>query len=322
MPTTFSVMSFTQNAKLWIYFIPLCTMLILLYFAFNSQWNTFSFNGSNQVNLDGCYHVYLDVGTHVGIQVFIEVNQKHFCYINFDLLQIRKLFEPRLYPGAPIHSVFDRYFHRNEENMPYICVVGFEPNPKHEEWLNHLQSAYGQCGWRTHIFTRGAVSNTEGYTFFYSDNDFGNLEWGGTIINPQSNQYGHIRAGSHEGYKVQLIRLSKFINEVVAKRRIPYLDPKIHGDPKVLMKLDIEGSEVEVVPDLLEQKSVDHLDGCMVEFHIGIVKDEKRKKAARLLKEAWTKWTEFYNLVNYHQIGLLSLDDETFYKSNQTLPQC
>ena len=83
MPTTFSVMSFTQNAKLWIYFIPLCTMLILLYFAFNSQWNTFSFNGSNQVNLDGCYHVYLDVGTHVGIQVFIEVNQKYFFLYQF-----------------------------------------------------------------------------------------------------------------------------------------------------------------------------------------------------------------------------------------------
>merc|ERR1712062_50331 len=300
------VMSFVpQNAKLWISVIALSAMLALLYFASNSTWNTFTLEGSssNEVNLDGCYHVYLDVGTNVGIQ-------------------IRKLYEPKLYPNAPIHSAFDKYFHRKEETLPYICVVGFEPNPKHEEWLINLQSPYKKCGWRTHVFTRGAVSNTEGYTYFYSDNDFGNLEWGGTIIDPSSNQCGHIREGSHQGYKVQLIRLSKFINEVVARRRIPSLDPKVHGDPKVLMKLDIEGSEVEVVPDLLEQKSFDHLDGCMIEFHIGIAKDESRKEATRLLQEAWTKWTQFYNLVNFHQIELLSLDDETFYKSNQTLPKC
>ena len=53
----------------------------------------------------------------------------------FCTLQIRKLYEPKLYPNAPIHSAFDKYFHRKEETLPYICVVGFEPNPKHEEWL-------------------------------------------------------------------------------------------------------------------------------------------------------------------------------------------
>ena len=142
------------------------------------------------------------------------------------------------------------------------------------------------------------------------------------VSDPESNQYGHIREGEHKGYRVTLIRLSKFINEIVAKRKIPSLDPKIYGYPKVLMKLDIEGSEVEVVPDLLEQKTFDHLDGCMVEFHIGIAKDERRKEATRLLQESWEKWTQFYNLVNTHQIELLSLDDETYYLSNETLPKC
>ena len=65
-------MSFVpQNAKLWISVIALSAMLALLYFASNSTWNTFTLEGSssNEVNLDGCYHVYLDVGTNVGIQV-------------------------------------------------------------------------------------------------------------------------------------------------------------------------------------------------------------------------------------------------------------
>ena len=41
--------------------------------------------------LDGCYHVYLDVGSNLGIQV-------------------RKLFEPSLYPKAKINRYFNILF--------------------------------------------------------------------------------------------------------------------------------------------------------------------------------------------------------------------
>ena len=73
--------------------------------------------------LDGCKYVYLDVGTNVGIQ-------------------IRKLFEPDLYPNASIHQVFDRYFGNIEKRTrDGICAVGFEPNPSHTTILkgnNHI----------------------------------------------------------------------------------------------------------------------------------------------------------------------------------------
>ena len=38
--------------------------------------------------------------------------------------------------------------------------------------ISVLQRTYEKCGWKSKIFTRSAVSNTEGYTYFYSDNDF------------------------------------------------------------------------------------------------------------------------------------------------------
>ena len=64
-------------------------------------------------NLDGCYHVYLDVGTNVGIQ-------------------IRKLYEPEKYPNASIHKFFDEHFKRNNvSSSRHICAIGFEPNPRH-----------------------------------------------------------------------------------------------------------------------------------------------------------------------------------------------
>ena len=48
--------------------------------------------------LDGCYHVYIDVGTNVGIQ-------------------IRKLFEPEKYPDANVHQVFDIKFGNVTERL-------------------------------------------------------------------------------------------------------------------------------------------------------------------------------------------------------------
>ena len=41
--------------------------------------------------LDGCYHVYLDVGSNIGVQV-------------------RKLFQPAEYPGAAAIKVFQEAF--------------------------------------------------------------------------------------------------------------------------------------------------------------------------------------------------------------------
>ena len=73
----------------------------------------FSMMNSSSNPLDGCYHVYLDVGTNVGIQ-------------------IRKLYEPEKYPNASIHKFFDEHFKRNNvSSSRHICAIGFEPNPRH-----------------------------------------------------------------------------------------------------------------------------------------------------------------------------------------------
>ena len=63
------------------------------------------------------------------------------CY-----LQIRKLYEPAKYESALIHPVFLEYFHRNvtelSSSLPYICAIGFEPNPNHEPMLKSKISKY------------------------------------------------------------------------------------------------------------------------------------------------------------------------------------
>ena len=68
-------------------------------------------------SLDGCYYVYLDVGSNVGVQV-------------------RKLFEPYLYPNAKFLDVFNEEFGPFEERKKHVCAVGFEPNPHHTNKLS------------------------------------------------------------------------------------------------------------------------------------------------------------------------------------------
>ena len=65
---------------------------------------------------------------------------------NIFFLQIRKLYEPTKYESALIHPVFLEYFHRNitdlSSSLPYICAIGFEPNPNHEPMLKSKISKY------------------------------------------------------------------------------------------------------------------------------------------------------------------------------------
>jgi hypothetical protein len=98
--------------------------------------------------LDGCLHVYLDLGTNTGVQV-------------------RKLFEPHKFPAADVLLIFDKYFGPVEErDSSTVCAVGFEPNPDHEPNLNFLSYFYNACGWRTIIHTRTAVASKNMETQF------------------------------------------------------------------------------------------------------------------------------------------------------------
>ena len=122
--------------------------------------------------LDGCYHVYLDVGSNIGIQ-------------------IRKLFEPEKYPNATVHSIFNQNFgsieerrHNSLEDGSAICAVGFEPNSHHTSYLKKIESAYQNCGWNVKMLTETAASNHNGIGRFYTDESYQNMEWGGGVLPP------------------------------------------------------------------------------------------------------------------------------------------
>ena len=71
-----------------------------------------------------CEHVYLDVGTNIGVQ-------------------IRKLYEPTKYPHAGVEPIFAQHF--GPAPRCGVCTIGFEPNPVHRHRLQRLESSLGSC---------------------------------------------------------------------------------------------------------------------------------------------------------------------------------
>jgi hypothetical protein len=265
--------------------------------------------------LDGCYHVYLDVGSNIGIQ-------------------IRKLFEPEKYPNATVHSIFNQNFgsieerrHNSLEDGSAICAVGFEPNSHHTSYLKKIESAYQNCGWNVKMLTETAASNHNGIGRFYTDESYQNMEWGGgvlppNIINIAVDQVSNKHTAAYRN--VTLLRLSDFLKNVVGKRKIPLVEKAV--PPRIIMKMDIEGSEVDVIPDLIVTGAFQYINGIMVEWHGRLQNLEERRKASKKLEEIIKSLSEYSKIIKNKDekfdFNLVNMDDESYYTSKFDFTQC
>ena len=123
---------------------------------------------------------------------------------------------------------------------------------------------------------------------------------------------------------VNLVHLSKFIQDIISSRKLPQLDPEVYGPPQVLMKLDIEGSEVEVIPDLILSESLQSIDVMMIEYHKPPYSvDLKRRKLSRVVQILLKSYVKFLAMREPpHTLTNLEFDDESYALSNFSLPQC
>jgi len=268
------------------------------------QWNP---NIGDDINsfgpLDGCYYVYLDVGSNVGVQV-------------------RKLFEPHLYPNATFLDVFNKEFGPVEERKKHVCAVGFEPNPHHTNKLSDIEKSYHKCGWKTWFFKETGVSNRSGQATFYSDGADAYNEWGGGILSPKVNS---ISLESKKSNKtIHLLRLSQFLLDVVGKRKLPSKGSSSRRPPTVVMKMDIEGSEIDVLPDILFNGGLGVINALVIEFHERLEKIPTRKAAHNQLQEILHKLNDFTESIkdDHYNFKIINVDDESYGNSNERLPHC
>lgn len=190
---------------------------------------------------DGCYHIFLDVGSNIGVHT-------------------RFLYEPDLYPDAKTSiSIFEKEFgvHRNNTDF---CAFGFEPNPAHENRHKMLMNEYDKMGWR-YYYIQAGVSDEDGYITFYRQGDQANEEWGFTSNRDRPRNNGL-------SVNVSTIRLATWLRDEIVDRKIP---DTVYGEyntgPKIVMKIDIESSEYKVLPDLMFTGILCNIDFVFMEIH-------------------------------------------------------
>ncbi|CAF1171105.1 unnamed protein product [Adineta steineri] len=71
-------------------------------------------------------------------------------------IQIRKLYEPQLYPNASVVPLFKRIFGKHTKE---VCSVGFEANPIHSNYLKEFEKYCLKRKYRVKIYTSTAVIN-------------------------------------------------------------------------------------------------------------------------------------------------------------------
>eukprot|EP00956_Cyclotella_meneghiniana_P045247 scaffold360513_cov79-Cyclotella_meneghiniana.AAC.1 len=122
-------------------------------------------------------------------------------------------------------------------------------------------------GWRYHPFHAG-VSNKDGNeTFYHSHMKDKEQETGFSAVAPKD-LYGN------DAYAVRMptVRLSKWILNEIRDREIPSTPFIEHPfGPRVVMKLDIEGLEFKVFPDLITSGALcDTVHFVFGEFHSSV----------------------------------------------------
>jgi len=305
----------------------IASITMLLCFWAEPSSNT----GSSENFLDGCDHVYLDMGTNTGVQ-------------------IRKLYEPHLFANSSVLPIFDKFFgQEGERNLTTICAVGFEPNIIHNEVLHRLEEQYQACGWRVYINLATGVgkANKQNLEFAHKKvwqggcyspdgvktlcNTGGGWAWtdplgvGGRILDDGNYAEESKSSNTHQKIsfsKVRQIRIAEFITKVVATRRFqrdatsPFRFP-----PSVVMKLDVEGRELDVIPDLVMSGALQHID----HLHVDWTRDEWTKNVSLVeqLSDAMRILTSIAKDRGLaHTTEVVALDDESYKDYNGPLPQC
>jgi len=212
--------------------------------------------------LDGCRHVFLDVGANVGIN-------HHHLY--------------RYWHGA-MQPLFDEYFgHTKASRRGGVCSVGIEANPHHTAALAQVRQLHWSRGMRVYFQTETAAGARPSTVTFNLQNEskLGRSvhEWGASIYKSS------VLSGESAKATVPVIDLARFVREVVLSRTIPppppsmaslsLLDAKGLGEaggtalatPSVVMKMDIEGSEFETLSRLLSSGVLCSLDAAAIEWH-------------------------------------------------------
>ena len=161
-------------------------------------------------------------------------------------------------------------------------------------------------GYHVKIFTETAAGANDGTTTLFRDTVYGERmnEWAASLQNWMNS------SSSSDTSKIKSIQLARFLQTRIFNQ-LQYF-PKGFDGP-VVMKLDIEGSEYDVLPQLITSGALCAIDALFLEWHPHMAKSGLDV----------TKIQSFYHLfseLNACGSELINLDDESYGTNSSQIP--
>lgn len=221
------------------------------------------------------------------------------------------MFEPEKYPSAPYLQRHEEIFgkakwRRQPSSRTGICALGLEPNPKFLAIHRVIEEDYALQGWKVK-FLAVAAGDHEGKLVFNLDpDDKAKSDWG-------FSQYTASMKG-HDGLLTEEVKVEAF-GDFVGR-----INATVPSGIR-LVKMDIEGSEYDVIPDLLKkgmlcQNTLGHLT---IEWH-------SRSPAFNWTQAELRRFARIEDLATHHscpaseQTVVEPFDDESYLQDGQALP--
>jgi hypothetical protein len=256
-----------------------------------------------------CSHIYLDVGTNLGVQ-------------------IRKLAEPHKYPGAPMLEHFRALF--GPSPWCHVCAIGFEPNPAHSQRLHMLETRLRAAHAPPFFLFRAAASDADSALGFLQRGYQGdpsrhlrtqNLKLASSL---ESGANAYNNASGPRNY-VPTVDLARVVHAAHAS-----LIEKHGGQragSKLLMKLDVEGSETSILLHLVRSQALCLIDTVKIEWHRAVPKwmVPEGNAGVSVLGNVTEEVQQLFQRVlgakhRDCRTTLDRMDDETFYRDGQGWP--
>ncbi len=166
------------------------------------------------------------------------------------------------------YSWFKQYFCASN-----ISFELFEPNPN---CLEHLKKLDDVVNGKTKLHPVGVGVSDGSFDFYGLRNDEGGkYSQGGSIVKEHNSSW--YDASKDNLIKVKIINFSSYLKE------------KSNEFDRIIVKMDIEGAEVELLEGLIKEKTINIIDILYVEFHSQYqIKDKAiatKRREEKILKD-------------------------------------
>lgn len=248
---------------------------------------------------DGCRYVFLDAGANIGIHE-------------------RFLFEPALYPLNAYDEATWQHTFPADRRRKDVCAFGFEPNPLHWSKLQRLQAAYSSQGWRTRFFRAAVAAKSGNMTFWHvnEQSDRENNEWEFSSAGKDRVTRAQRLRSNATQETVAAVDLAAWVNEHVRQRRVPAALLPSDPPPAVVMKMDVEGSEYEVLTSMLFKGALCNVSIVTVEWHPHLCHHAPLCTPNQLPEVLSTA----RHVPGCEPLTLLDVDDESYRNDETPLP--